>query len=112
MTRLFLKLEKPEKAKKSRPSEAAAESADDSDVEITSKSKDTPSLLDTISLCYIGLVLLRAPLSLSTLLRWVREEDLVYVRAIRHISKEISERLPAEYHEALEITVRLHWSAC
>jgi len=37
----------------------------------------------------------------------VREEDIVYFRAIRHVPADIREKLPGEYHEALDTPVRI-----
>ncbi len=61
-----------------------------------------PRLIDTLSLCYLGLLLLRLPVSVGDIHRWVNSEDLIYYGAIREISASMRERLPSEYHEALE----------
>ena len=61
-----------------------------------------PKLIDTIALNYLGLLLMRYPLSLHTLYTWLQAEAIPYTRAIRHVPKEIRDRLPPEYHRSLD----------
>lgn len=67
----------------------------------------SPILLDTICLCYMAMLLMRLPISLSEVLRWICEEDIPYVRAIRHVPAEMKDKLPGEYHEALDTSTVL-----
>jgi RNA polymerase I-specific transcription initiation factor RRN7 len=67
----------------------------------------SPTLLDTICLCYMAILLLRAPTSLCQILRWIRQEDVPYIRAIRHVPAEMKDKLPGEYHEALDTSTVL-----
>lgn len=67
----------------------------------------SPTLIDTICLCYMGMLLMRLPISLSQVLRWIHEEDVPYIRAIRHVPAEMKEKLPGEYHEALDTSTML-----
>jgi RNA polymerase I-specific transcription initiation factor RRN7 len=66
-----------------------------------------PTLIDTICLCYMGMLLMRLPISLSQVLRWIHEEDVPYIRAIRHVPVEMRHKLPGEYHEALDTSTIL-----
>ena len=61
-----------------------------------------PTLVQTIGLCYVATLLLRQPISLSTIWRWIEKEEIVYVRAIRTVPADIRDKLPGEYHEALD----------
>lgn len=36
--------------------------------------------------------------------RWILQEEIPYIRAIRHVPQEMKDRLPAEYHHALDTT--------
>ena len=64
--------------------------------------KDIPKLLDTLGLCYLGMLLLRFPCSLGDVNRWAEDESIVYTRAIRFIPKEMKSRLPAQGFGALD----------
>ncbi|KEF57854.1 uncharacterized protein A1O9_05775 [Exophiala aquamarina CBS 119918] len=61
-----------------------------------------PKLIDTAALGYLAMILLRLPIELATILRWVQEEDIPFIRAIRHVPQEMKERLPSEYQAALD----------
>ncbi|KAI9789192.1 MAG: Pol I core factor CF [Peltula sp. TS41687] len=61
-----------------------------------------PVLRETLSLCYIGVLLLRLPLSLGDFYRWAIQGDIVYVRAIRSIPRDMRCHLPPEYQFALD----------
>ena len=82
------------------------DSQDESGGEIETQAKKTasgsPSLIETICLCYMGMLLMRLPVRLSQVLQWIREEDVPYIRAIRYVPAEMKEKLPGEYHEALD----------
>lgn len=66
--------------------------------------KGMPKLIDTIVLIYLAQLLTRQPLSLHTLYEWVQTEAIPYIRAIRHVPKEMRDRLPPEFHRALDTT--------
>jgi hypothetical protein len=38
--------------------------------------------------------------------RWIKEEDILYIRAIRGVPGDMQEKLPGEYHKVLDTTVR------
>jgi hypothetical protein len=38
--------------------------------------------------------------------RWIKEEELLYIRAIRGVPVEMREKLPGEYHRFLDTIVR------
>ncbi|KAL2413105.1 hypothetical protein ABEF95_014573 [Exophiala dermatitidis] len=65
-----------------------------------------PTLVDTIVLNYLGILLLRRPIGLATILNWIQKEDIPFIRAIRHVPVEMKDRLPGEYHIALD-TIRM-----
>ncbi|KAF2762368.1 hypothetical protein EJ05DRAFT_473280 [Pseudovirgaria hyperparasitica] len=62
----------------------------------------TPSLMDAIALCYIGLVCLRVPVTLGDLTEWIERGELKYYRAISLIPKNMRTRLPATHRRMLE----------
>jgi RNA polymerase I-specific transcription initiation factor RRN7 len=64
--------------------------------------KDFPKLLDTLGLCYLGMLLLRLPCSLGDINRWAEDESIIYIRAIRFIPKQMKSRLPAQGFGALD----------
>ncbi|KAH0538054.1 hypothetical protein FGG08_005316 [Glutinoglossum americanum] len=64
--------------------------------------KDIPKLLDTLGLCYLGMLLLRLPCSLGDIHKWAEDESIIYIRAIRFIPKEMRSRLPAQGFGALD----------
>ncbi|KAI9736039.1 MAG: Pol I core factor CF [Claussenomyces sp. TS43310] len=66
------------------------------------KTSGLPRLVDTLGLCYLGILLLRLPVSLGDLHRWARREEIVYLRVVREIPKEMRRRLPGYYLAALE----------
>lgn len=79
-----------------------------------------PKLIETLALCYLGILLLRLPTSLGEIFKWATTEEMVYTRAvsltgqflrmkwkslidqIKEIPKEMRSRLPAHFHLALE----------
>ncbi|KIX97599.1 uncharacterized protein Z520_06377 [Fonsecaea multimorphosa CBS 102226] len=65
-----------------------------------------PTLIDTIALNYLGIVMLRRPIGLAKVLKWILEEEVPFIRAIRYIPQDMKDRLPGEYHQALD-TLRL-----
>ena len=88
--------------------------------------KAMPTLIETLGLCYLGMVLLRSPMSMGDLYRyvmrasptqyfwlmasvssWVVREDIPFIRAVRFVPAVMKQKLPAEYLKALDTTVRL-----
>ena len=41
-----------------------------------------PKLIETLGLCYLGMVLLRLPVSLGELYKWAAKEEMIYTRAV------------------------------
>lgn len=66
--------------------------------------KAMPSLMDSLALCYLGMILLRLPVSVGDLYRWAIREDVPFIRAIRFVPAIIREKLPAEYSLMLDTT--------
>lgn len=46
-----------------------------------------PKLVETLALCYLGVVLMRLPVSLAQIYRWAIKEELIYTRAVSLIRK-------------------------
>lgn len=67
----------------------------------------SPSLVETLALCYIGGNLLRIPLTVADINRWVNDGELLYYRAHREVPLGMRERLPGEYERQLEPQVLL-----
>ncbi|KAF2722953.1 hypothetical protein K431DRAFT_265547 [Polychaeton citri CBS 116435] len=59
-------------------------------------------LMDILSLCYVGTLLLRIPLTVANMHSWVTEGRLLFYNAWREIPVGMRERLPAEFQSALE----------
>lgn len=66
------------------------------------RSVSTPTLVQSLALCYMGIYLLRLPITLGDLIQWVKQGELVYLRAIKGIPREMKDRLPAQYHYQLD----------
>ncbi|KAF2193294.1 hypothetical protein K469DRAFT_715369 [Zopfia rhizophila CBS 207.26] len=62
----------------------------------------TPRLLDSVALCYLGIVTLRLPITPGDLHSWITDGKMVYVRAIKSLSADMRDRLPANYHAILD----------
>ena len=69
--------------------------------------KAMPSLTDSLGLCYLGMILLRLPVSTGDLHRWATREDVPFIRAIRFVPAIIKEKLPPEYSLILDTTSAL-----
>lgn len=87
--------------------------------------KDMPSLIETLGLCYLGMILLRLPVSIGEIHRyefhrlslqmdfclnisissWAVREDILFIRAVRFVPAAMKQRLPAHYLKALDTTV-------
>ncbi|KAK5175574.1 uncharacterized protein LTR77_000713 [Saxophila tyrrhenica] len=62
----------------------------------------TPNLLELLSLCYTGVLLLRSPITAADILKWVNNGELLYYRAAREVPFGLRERLPPQYQRLLE----------
>ncbi|KAK5156184.1 hypothetical protein LTS14_005071 [Recurvomyces mirabilis] len=65
-------------------------------------SEGTPNVLDTLTLCYTGILLLREPVTLSDIHHWCQNGELLYHRAAKEIPLGMRERLPATYQDLLD----------
>lgn len=45
-----------------------------------------PKLIETLALCYLGILLLRLPTSLGEIFEWASTEEMVYTRAVSLVS--------------------------
>ncbi|TAQ91213.1 hypothetical protein B7494_g399 [Chlorociboria aeruginascens] len=62
-----------------------------------------PKLIETLALCYLGIMLMRIPTSLGEVYNWAIEEEAIFTRAIKEIPKEMRAHLPPHYHSAFEM---------
>jgi RNA polymerase I-specific transcription initiation factor RRN7 len=62
----------------------------------------TPKLLQSLALCFMGVHLLKLPITLGDFLKWVKSGELLYYRAIKSIPKHMIDRLPGQYHPFLD----------
>ncbi|KAL8774009.1 MAG: hypothetical protein Q9194_004160 [Teloschistes cf. exilis] len=76
-----------------------------------SRSKVIPSLIESLGLCYIGMMLLKLPISIGDLHRWAYKEHVPYVRAVRYailkaddIRKTVQE-LTVLYNHHFQVTL-------
>ena len=67
-----------------------------------SKNDAIPRLVDALSLCYIGSLLLRLPVTVGDLYAWAASGDLIYYRAVKVLSESMKLRLPFNYHRILD----------
>lgn len=66
------------------------------------KSISTPTIVQSLALCYMGIWLLRLPITLGDLITWVKQGELLYFRAIKEIPRDMKDRLPGQYHKQLD----------
>lgn len=64
--------------------------------------EETPTLIDTLSLCYIATLLLRIPVTVGNIHDWINKGELLYYRASRELPTGMKARLPPRYQELLE----------
>lgn len=67
-----------------------------------------PKLLETLSLCYLGMLLMRLPIGVGEVLGWVTRNEILYLRALKAVPKYMRSKLPAQFHVALELKVPLN----
>ncbi|RFU35597.1 hypothetical protein B7463_g655, partial [Scytalidium lignicola] len=66
-------------------------------------SNTLPRLVETLALCYLGILLLRLPFTLGDILTWAKMQEMPYFRAIKEIPKDMRLHLPSHYHASLEV---------
>ena len=69
------------------------------------KAFQVPELIVTIGLCYLGAVMLKVPVSLGDMYRWVESQELPYKATLHHIPENMKRLLPGTYIKALRPTV-------
>ncbi|KAG9659852.1 hypothetical protein KCU95_g19685, partial [Aureobasidium melanogenum] len=67
-----------------------------------SKNDAIPKLVDALSMCYIGCLLLRLPVTVGDLYSWAARGDLIYYRAVKALSEPMKLRLPFNYNKILD----------
>ncbi|ERF76384.1 hypothetical protein EPUS_07092 [Endocarpon pusillum Z07020] len=108
LSKLLHRLESPDRVGSESQILSSGEERDEDHTRRVSKRViGSPKLIETLALCYMGILLLRLPVRLQDLYRWAKEEHILYIRAIRGVPIDIQEKLPGEYHKALDTTVML-----
>lgn len=67
-----------------------------------SKTESMPQLVDALSLCYIGCLLLRLPTSVGDFHAWAASGELIFYRAVAALAQPMRQRLPFNYSQALD----------
>ncbi|TGJ87384.1 hypothetical protein E0Z10_g1389 [Xylaria hypoxylon] len=62
-----------------------------------------PKLIDTLALCYLGCLVRRLPVSTGDFHNWVQKGDLMFLATLSQIPQNVRDRLPPEYHQALQV---------
>ncbi|KAL1651685.1 hypothetical protein SLS61_005348 [Didymella pomorum] len=73
------------------------------------KLSSVPNLLDTLSLCYLGTLTLRLPVTPGDIYHWVTEEKLAYRGAIGLLPLPMRDRLSPSYHATLNPNALLRY---
>jgi RNA polymerase I-specific transcription initiation factor RRN7 len=55
------------------------------------RSQGVPKLIETLGLCYLGMVLMRLPVSLGEFQRWVEKDEILYLRVVSYFHRIYSE---------------------
>lgn len=66
------------------------------------KQPQNPKLTELLSLIYVGILLLRIPITVSDMHKWINDGDLLYYRAAREVPLSMRDRLPGHLQEPLE----------
>ncbi|KAI9705349.1 MAG: Pol I core factor CF [Bogoriella megaspora] len=61
---------------------------------------DTPSLIETLALCYMGILLLRLPISPGDIQKWAACGDMLYYRAFDALPEEMRSHFAIEHVES------------
>lgn len=69
----------------------------------TKNDEEMPGLIETLALCYLGMILLRLPISIGEVIDWATRNELLYLRAIKAIPRQMKMKLPARFQAALEL---------
>ncbi|RYP91371.1 hypothetical protein DL770_002511 [Monosporascus sp. CRB-9-2] len=62
-----------------------------------------PKLVDALALCYLGCLIRRLPVTTADFHWWAQRGDIEFLSAINTVPKNVRDRLPAEYHRALQV---------
>ncbi|KAI1127186.1 hypothetical protein F5Y10DRAFT_243345 [Nemania abortiva] len=62
-----------------------------------------PRLIDTLALCYLACLVRRLPVSTGDFHEWAQKGDLEFLAAFNEIPRNVRDRLPPEYHRALQV---------
>ncbi|KAI1113796.1 hypothetical protein F5Y14DRAFT_416614 [Nemania sp. NC0429] len=62
-----------------------------------------PKLIDTLALCYLGCLVRRLPVSTGDFCDWAQKGDFPFLAVLNQIPRNVRDRLPPEYHWALEV---------
>ncbi|KAI1498637.1 hypothetical protein F5X99DRAFT_431525 [Biscogniauxia marginata] len=62
-----------------------------------------PKLIDLLALCYLGCLVRRLPVTTGDFHRWAQKGDIDFLAAFNDIPRNVRDRLPAEYHRALQV---------
>ncbi|KAI1330846.1 hypothetical protein F5Y16DRAFT_361398 [Xylariaceae sp. FL0255] len=95
-----------------------SESSETSDVNLSDETVSTwapdarkrwkiPKLIDTLALCYLGCLIRRLPVVTGDFYRWAQRGDMIYLAAFHEIPQNVRDRLPAEFHSALQVNDHL-----
>ncbi|KAF2257832.1 hypothetical protein CC78DRAFT_572905 [Lojkania enalia] len=66
------------------------------------KLKATPGLIDSLALCYLGIITLRLPVTPGDICKWTIDDSMPYQRAIQLLPLTMRGRLPPAYHAVLD----------
>ncbi|KAH7327903.1 ubiquitin family-domain-containing protein [Stachybotrys elegans] len=61
-----------------------------------------PRILDTLSLCYLGCLLLRTPVRIGKFIQWANNGNIPYRRAYYDLPQEMRDRMPSTFTRALK----------
>ncbi|KAI0597446.1 hypothetical protein F4775DRAFT_593364 [Biscogniauxia sp. FL1348] len=62
-----------------------------------------PRMMDLLALCYLGCLVRRLPVTTGDFHRWAQRGDIDFLAAFNDIPRNVRDRLPAEYHRALQV---------
>ncbi|KAI1272571.1 hypothetical protein F5Y07DRAFT_379532 [Xylaria sp. FL0933] len=62
-----------------------------------------PKLIDTLALCYLACLVRRLPVSAGDFHSWAQKGDLEFLSALNQMPRNVRDRLPPEYHRALQV---------
>ncbi|KAI5286605.1 Pol I core factor CF [Ascosphaera aggregata] len=66
------------------------------------KLTSSPKLIDSLALWYLGMLLLRLPISVGHIMKWIVRDEVPLLRAIRFIPPVMKDRMPPTYKSALD----------